>query len=51
MFSGLDDNLMTVTDAASSKETWQALKDLYDRNVSLTTHLDLSFLAMCIALL
>ena len=32
MFSVLDDDLTTVTDAASSKEAWQALKDLYDRD-------------------
>ena len=30
MFSVLDDNLTTVADATSSKEAWQALKDLYD---------------------
>ena len=37
MFSVLDDDLTTVTDAASSKEAWQALKDLYDRDTVNTT--------------
>ena len=37
MFSVLDDDLTTVMDAATSKEAWQALKDLYDRDTVNTT--------------
>ena len=37
MFSVLDDDLTTVTDAASSKEAWQALGDLDDCDTVNTT--------------
>ena len=37
MFSVPADDLTTVADAASAKEAWQALKDLYDRETVNTT--------------
>ena len=37
MFSVLDDDLTTVTDATSSKEAWETLKDLHDRGTVSTT--------------
>ena len=39
MFSVLDDDLTTVTDATSSKEAWEALKDLHDRDTVSTINL------------
>ena len=37
MFSVLGEDLTTVTDAASSKDAWQALQNLYDRDTVNTT--------------
>ena len=37
VFSVLDDDLTAVTDAASSKEAWQALKNPYNRDTVNTT--------------
>ena len=37
MFSVIDDDLTTITDAASAHAAWQAFKDLYDRKTVNTT--------------